>query len=119
MNGLMALPTTLQAKGMALLPAALNLEDAWKGFWGAISAPAAGILKIAAWAGAVIVVVAIFGWLFERKRGGGLMSGQKSQGLIWAIILGAVLAGPELIIPFFLKIADWVVNTVTGLLGSA
>ena len=119
MNGLMILSAAVQAKSMVLLPTAVKLEDAWKEFWGAITGPAAGILKIATWVGVVIVVAAVFAWLFERKRGGGVMSGQKSQGLIWAIVLGAVLAGPDLLIPLVLKIADWVVNTVTGLLSAA
>lgn len=108
MNGLMVFPADQ-----------INLAGAWGEFWGAISGAAGGILTLLAWAGVVIVIGAIVAWLFERKRGGGMMSGQKSQGLIWAIVLGALMAGPEVIIPALLKITDWVANTILNLLNTA
>ncbi|MHB8318078.1 MAG: hypothetical protein ACYDEP_02430 [Acidimicrobiales bacterium] len=91
-----------------------NLAGGWQTINNAIqSALGSGTTNLITLAGTLLVIVGVLGWLWERRKGGGSQGHQK---LFWTIILGAVLAGPGLLIPIFLTLADFIVNAVANLL---
>ena len=107
---------TATALGMPILPGKSSLKEGWDGLWGGIEGEIGGVLTILAIIGAAMVIGAIIAWLFERRRGGGgMFSGQKSTALIWTIVIGMILAGPE-ILGFLLAIIDWIINGISAVI---
>lgn len=100
----------------------VNLSKGWSDFWKGLTGSNAnidGILSLATAIGALLVVGAILKWLWEKRRGGGGGGGGgKTDGIIWALALGAVLAAPNLLIPIFLNILDVVANGVANVFKS-
>jgi len=93
----------------------INLVNGWSTLWNAINSALGNLAPLLTAVGAAMVVIAILGWIWERRRGGG---GQGHQKLLWTLLLGAVLASPDLLIPFFLTIADFIINAIANLAAS-
>jgi hypothetical protein len=51
--------------------------------------------------GMLMVVGGILGWVFQRRKGGG-----GTAKFIWTFAIGAIIAGPQVIIPAVLKVID-------------
>lgn len=94
---------------------AVNLAGGWDDFWGGLKgAPGfEGIAALATALGAILVVGAVLKWLWEKRRGGG-GGGKGSEGILWALALGAVLAAPGGLIPLLLTVLDFVANGIIG-----
>ena len=99
----------------------VNLREGWDNVWNGLKDgnPAfAGVMNLLTAVGAVIVVMAIAKLLWEKRRGGGGggggMGGGKTDGIMWALALGAILAAPNLILPVLLTILDTIANGVAG-----
>ena len=90
----------------------INLVSGWNTLWNAINGALGSLATLLTAVGAAMVVIAIVGWIWERRRGGG---GQGHQKLLWTLIIGAVLASPDLLIPFFLTVADFIINAIANL----
>lgn len=90
----------------------VNLVTGWQTLWTAINNALGPLAALLTAVGAALIVVAILGWIWERRRGGG---GAGHQKLFWTLIIGAVLASPDLLIPFFLTIADFIINAIANL----
>lgn len=67
----------------------------------------AGIFRFCAAVGVIIIVAAVLKMLWDKRKGGG--AGLSS--LVWPMVIGAVLAAPVVLIPVFLWVADFVINT--------
>ncbi|WP_156250808.1 hypothetical protein [Pseudactinotalea terrae] len=91
-----------------------NLLGAWERFWGVLSgANGVGTLfTILAVVGVLLIVGSGIKFLWDKRRGGGA----NSKALIWTIIAGAVLAGPNLFIPLILRLVDIVVNVLANII---
>lgn len=96
----------------------INLAGAWDSFWksisGALGTQVTGLMTII---GVLLVVFAIGKWIFDKRRGGGATNGLGP--LLWALIAGALLAGPGVVIPAFLGILDSVINMLIHLVNSS
>lgn len=95
----------------------VNLAGGWDDFWSGISGATGfdGVQALMTAVGALIVVMAIGKWLWEKRRGGGGGGGGKgSEGVLWALALGAILSAPGGLIPLILKVLDFVANGVIG-----
>ena len=90
----------------------INLVSGWNTLWNAINGALGSLATLLTAIGAAMIVIAILGWVWERRRGGG---GQGHQKLLWTLIIGAVLASPDLLIPFFLTVADFIINAIANL----
>lgn len=62
--------------------------------------------------GVAIIVIAVGKFIWDKKRGGGGGFGS----LIWPLVIGGLLAGPDIIIPNLLWIAELVINAFSALL---
>ena len=98
----------------------VDLRGGWESVWNGLKDgnPAfAGVMNLLTAVGAVIVVMAIAKLLWEKRRGsggGGGMGGGKTDGIMWALALGAILAAPNLILPVLLTILDSVANGIAS-----
>lgn len=86
----------------------MDLNSGWQSLIG--FAPA-GFWNILAAIGVGIMVIALAGWLWKRRKGGA--GGGGGGGFPWiAFILGAVLAGPKIMIPAVLLLAQGAIALV-------
>lgn len=94
----------------------VDFSSGWDQVWSAISGSMGeGLTDLLTVVGVLLVVFAIVVWFWQRRRGGG-NNGGGSSGLIYTIIVGAILAAPGAIIPAFLTIIDLVANAALNLL---
>ena len=105
----MPMPTTFAAS------ANINLSSDWTSLWNPISSQLGPLTTIASWAGVLIVVAAVVKWAWDRKKG---MPGRHG-GLLWALVIGALLAAPGFVIPLVLGILDTAINVVFSAFGNA
>ncbi|TDP92405.1 hypothetical protein EDF62_1612 [Leucobacter luti] len=66
----------------------------------------AGLWNVLAVFGVIIIVAALANWFWKRRKGGGGGGGGGGAFPWMAIGLGALLAGPKLVIPALLLIAQ-------------
>lgn len=93
----------------------IDLQGGWESFYNSVrSSVGSGLFDLLTGLGAVIVVIAILKWIWDKRRGGA-----RSQGVLWAIVVGAILAAPGLIIPVMLGIIDTVANAFVDLFDRA
>lgn len=88
-----------------------NLKDGWDAVWSAVKTGAPGLSELLLSVGVVLMVFALGKWLWDKRKGGG----GNSSALLWTAVVGAALAGPEVIFPIMLGIVDWLINTVVGI----
>ncbi|HEX9229305.1 MAG TPA: hypothetical protein VF885_22125 [Arthrobacter sp.] len=96
---------------------AVNLAGSWTKFWNAITAGYPGITTMMSIIGVALVVFALVKWAWDRRRGGSM--GQGAQPLWGALIPGAVLAAPTVILPILLQLLDWLANIVLSMVQTA
>lgn len=106
---------------VTVLPAAstVNFGGAWSKFWGAInSGTMSRVFTLLTIVGVLLIVMAVVGYVFERRRGGG--GGVAGSGKLgWALAAGMLLAAPNLIIPLILVVIDALANALARVLGVA
>jgi len=101
---------------MIIGASSVNLVTGWNTVWSAVQTALGPLATLLTAVGAVMVVGGILKWIWDRRRsGGGGGGGQGHSALIWTIIIGAVLASPDLLIPFFLTVADFIINAIVNL----
>lgn len=86
-------------------------DEIWSAFTGAFDSDITTLLTVI---GAILMIGAIIGFFWEKRRGGGGMGGQGNSKLMWVLAVGALFAAPQVILPFLLTIADSVANFVLG-----
>lgn len=90
-----------------------KLKDGWKAVWSAVTAGTGnGLGTLLLSVGVILMVLALGKWLWDKRKGGG----GNSSALLWTAVVGAALAGPEVIFPIMLGIVDWLIDTVVGIL---
>lgn len=97
----------------------VDLSQGWADVWGGLTKETAfaNVMSLLTAVGAIIVVMAIGKLLWEKRRGsggGGGMGGGKTDGIMWALALGAILCAPNLILPILLELLDIIANGVAG-----
>jgi hypothetical protein len=92
----------------------IDLSGGWDTLWGSLT-DATGfgnVMNLVTVIGVAIVVLAFLGWLwkkFSNRPVPGMGSGGGS-GLVWAMIVGAVLTAPNLLLPTVLTFVDLLLN---------
>jgi hypothetical protein len=95
----------------------IDLSGGWTTVWNAISGPLATFTTFLTAVGVIIIVMAVLKFLWDKRRGsGGGGGGQGASSIGWAIALGAVLAGPNLILPLVLEVVDIFANAAINLI---
>jgi hypothetical protein len=97
---------------------AVDFDGSWRQAWGAVTGAAgiSGVMTLLGIAGMGIALIALISWLFERRRSG-QMGGPGTNKLLWAVLVGAVIAAPNMLIPLVLWLMDALVNGVGKVLG--
>lgn len=92
----------------------IDISRHWETAWSALTRLAGGgLTTVMAWVGLAIVAssVVVLIWRKFRRKG---EQGQAGM-LGWAIAFGAILAGPDLLIPLVLNVVDAVANVAVGM----
>lgn len=100
---------------ISAVPAAggVNLSGGWSTAWGGISGAVPGLTGILTTVGVILVSYALVKFAWDRKRGAG--GGGGGNSLPWFLVIGAICAGPAIVMPILLKLADFAINGVVGL----
>lgn len=78
------------------------LVSGWNDLMDLLGNGGQAIFTIAAVIGVVVLLASVLGWLWQRRKGSVSVGG-----FPWmAVIVGAVLAGPKVVIPVLLGIGD-------------
>jgi len=90
----------------------LDLAGNWNTLWTSLTAATgfSHVQTLLAIIGLIVIVIAIGVYLFERRRGGGA----KHINVLWAALAGALLSGPNVILPAILGLLDFVVNSIAS-----
>lgn len=97
-----------------MLPLKVDLQGGWSDVWSALKgAVGPSLTNILTIAGVVIVVLALIGWLWKRRRNLAQQGGHAE--IAGAFMVGALLLAPEVIIPILLWLADGIINTVIAI----
>lgn len=91
----------------------IDFAGSWSKFWTAISGSLGGLTTILSIVGMLLVVGGILGYIWERRKGGG---GGGHSKLGWTILVGAILAGPNVVIPALLTLFDFAANVIVSAL---
>lgn len=84
------------------------LVDGFDKLWSLLGPSAGAIGTILAVVGVGVLVIAILGWAWQRRKGAVSIGG-----FPWmAVIIGAVMAGPKVLFPVILGIGDALINVV-------
>ncbi|MEH0110609.1 hypothetical protein V6N00_12935 [Tersicoccus sp. MR15.9] len=94
---------------------AVNLRAGWGSFWNAITSGAPQITTLLTIVGVGLLAFALVKWAWDRRRQG---MGGNHQNLLGALIPGALLCAPAIIIPILLSALDWVANIGVSLLNA-
>jgi len=93
----------------------IDLSGAWDTLWNSLVAEGdfGKITKLLGVIGVVIVVFAVGKYLWSKGtgRGGG---GGGQNNIMGAVVVGALLAAPDFLLPIILQIFDVVANAVTS-----
>lgn len=77
----------------------MNLVDGWNKL---VSVIPGGLLAAMTVVGVAIIVIFVLKWVWDGRRGGG---GTSMKTFPWmAVIFGAILAGPQLVVPALLSL---------------
>lgn len=102
---------------MAAAPGGTEIDFSgdWDSVWSNLKSGTGfqGLLDLAAGVGVLLIVVALCMWAWKKFTGRNVPGGQTS--ITGALILGAMLCGPELVFPLVLQMCDLVVNAVAQL----
>lgn len=92
--------------------ASIDLVSGWNTLWTPFSSSNKALVTIITAVGVALIVFAILKFVWQRQKGQGV--GWQTLG--WPLAAGAILAGPNLLIPLLLKIAQAVIDFVVKLL---
>ena len=81
----------------------MNLLSGWATLWGQV--PAGWRILLAA-GGVLIIIVSIAIWLYKKRKGNGAPGGFPT----FVVVLGGLMAGPELLVPVLLLVATAVLT---------
>lgn len=90
----------------------VDFVTSWTTLWTPIRNAVGGqVVTIIAVVGVALVVFSFISFLWRRRRGGGV-AGMGS--LVVPLTIGAILAGPDVVVPLLLHAAQAVVNVAVG-----
>lgn len=94
----------------------VDLAGSWDKFWKALmgAGQVQGLFNVLAIVGVALIAWAIVKWAWDRRRGGGggFGGGGGGGGITGALLVGVILAAPNLILPAVLNVLDLVIDAV-------
>lgn len=95
----------------------IDLSGAWDDLWNALTAGTGfeSVTKLMAVIGVALVVFAVVKWAWAKGTGRGGGGGNNVAG---ALLVGALLAAPDVLLPIVLQIFDVVANAVKSVFES-
>lgn len=95
-----------------IVPLDINLKGQWGTLWDTLKTAVPSLPTILGMLALVMVVLAIVSWLWGKRRN---IRGGDNQPMIGAVIVAAVFAAPDLVIPLLLTVIDGIGNFVIQL----
>ncbi len=87
----------------------VDLASGWSSLWAQIDQGDWSTLALLlTWAGICLIVGAVGKFFWDKRRGGGGAGG--SSAVLYASVIGGLLAAPEVLIPAILTVIDLLVN---------
>lgn len=96
-------------------PLEVDLSGQWGTLWGTLKQALPALPTMLGMVALILVVLAIISWIWGKRRN---IKAGDNQAMIGAIIVAAVFAAPDLVIPLLLTIIDGVANFVIRLTGN-
>lgn len=94
----------------------VDFVSGWEAVWGPLRSAIGGqVVTILAVVGVLIIVVAVLGHLWQRRKGGAFST---SHTLLVPVLVGAILCGPDVVVPILLNLLQSLINVVLGLVNS-
>lgn len=79
----------------------IDFSGDWTDFWSRVHLGiSSDAQKLISWIALAIVVYALWRWVWAKHKG------TQSGNVMWALLLGAVIAAPNLIVPAVLEVID-------------
>lgn len=91
----------------------VNLTGGWTLIWGTVSGALGGVGGALTVFGVLLVVLGFGSWLWQKRRGSG--GGQGHSGLLWTMLIGALLVTPGVVLPILLTAVDIVLNAAIAM----
>jgi hypothetical protein len=91
----------------------VNLTGGWALIWDTVSGALGGVSGALTVFGVLLVVLGFVSWLWQKRRGSG--GGQGHSGLLWTMLIGALLVTPGVVLPILLTAVDIVLNAAIAL----
>lgn len=93
----------------------IDLSGGWDLLWARVWVDMpAGMTNLMLLVGTMLVVFAILKWIWGRQHGRGV----RTSGLVWTLLIGAILAAPGAIVPIIMAGVDFVLNTALSAAGA-
>lgn len=107
--------TSLPAAGRAVMPTStIDLTGGWDTIWGAVSSTDPTFFKVMTVVAVALLIGALIGFAWKKRNGGG-----NTKPLLWTIVVAAILAGPQVIIPIVLNIIEVLIDLIANIGGGA
>lgn len=74
--------------------------------------------KVAAWIGAIVLVMSVVAYVWQRRRGTGGGGKGGSKGVTMSAIVGGILVAPGALLPLLLGIIDTIINAFINIGGT-
>jgi len=85
----------------------VDLVGSWNTFWGTVSSVITGPVKTTIIIiGVGLILFSVIKYIWDKRRGGGA----KTSPMWWTLALGGILIAPDVLLPLFLSILQWVIN---------
>lgn len=90
----------------------IDLTSGWNNLWGAISGVSPEFWMAMTMIGVGLIIFATAKWAFEKYTGRG---GQGGKTIMWALVVGCLLAAPAVLIPLVLGVFELIISLVLSL----
>ena len=90
----------------------VDLTSGWNKLWSAISGVAPEFWVALTMIGVGLIIFATGKWALEKYTGRG---GQGGKTIMWALVVGCLLAAPAVLIPLMLGIFELIISLVVSL----
>lgn len=91
----------------------VDFKSGWSGFWNAVTSSWPKLATALTVIGLVLLIWSLIRYAWLKRKGQG-----NTNDLVFTTIVGAIFAGPQVILPLALGIFDLIINLLVGVVKS-